>query len=213
MLHVELDGGFSPSIGNSFDLIDWGSLSGKFNGLNLPPLSPGQSWSTLHLYDTGTLSVADSNRLPGDFNRNHAVDAQDVLSMLGALTNEKAYEAANGLTDADLLSIGDINGDGKFNNLDVQAMIDALKGGSGGGGFFARARTSITCADGAGNAAFGCDSSCPFSPSPQRATRGPVIFVFGSDFCSSRIPSGEAQWLACVCPCQRFVGGVTDTDA
>ncbi len=70
--------GFTPSLGNSFDIMDWGTLSGKFSELSLPSLSTGLSWSTLQLYTTGTLRVANSTLLFGDFNRDGVVTAADI---------------------------------------------------------------------------------------------------------------------------------------
>ena len=56
-LSVLLSGGFTPSAGQSFDLLDWGSESGAFNTVQLPSLRGVLSWDTTHLYDTGTISV------------------------------------------------------------------------------------------------------------------------------------------------------------
>ena len=35
--------------------------------------------------------------------------------------------AASSFADGDLLSLGDVNGDGVFNNADVQSLLDMLK--------------------------------------------------------------------------------------
>ena len=56
-LDVSLTRGFVPRAGNSFDILDWGSLSGAFATLNLPALSGGLAWSTSQLYTTGVLTV------------------------------------------------------------------------------------------------------------------------------------------------------------
>jgi fibronectin-binding autotransporter adhesin len=53
---VDLIGGFTPSIGNSFDVFDFGSASGAFT-LSLPGLGPGMAWNTSALLTTGTISV------------------------------------------------------------------------------------------------------------------------------------------------------------
>ena len=75
-LDVTLFGGFTPAAGQSFDLLDWGTLSGTFASLNLPTLS-GLTWNTTQLYTTGVLSLASSTVLPGDFNADGRVDAAD----------------------------------------------------------------------------------------------------------------------------------------
>ena len=69
------NGVFAPSAGSSFDLLDWGSLSGTFCTIQLPTLSGGLQWNTSQLYTTGVISVA----LPGDFNGNGIVDAADYV--------------------------------------------------------------------------------------------------------------------------------------
>jgi autotransporter family porin len=50
--------GFTPTAGNMFDLLDWGSLSGTFSQIMLPTLSDGLAWDVSRLYLDGTISVA-----------------------------------------------------------------------------------------------------------------------------------------------------------
>jgi hypothetical protein len=66
--------GFSPTPWTTFDLLDWGTLSGTFSSLSLPTLALGQ-WDTSKLYVDGTLSVA----LAGDFNHDAMVDDADYV--------------------------------------------------------------------------------------------------------------------------------------
>ena len=47
--------------------------------------------------------------------------------MLTALSQMSPISAASSFADADLLSLGDVNGDGVFNNADVQSLLDMLK--------------------------------------------------------------------------------------
>ncbi len=56
-MDVLLIGGFDPGLGDSFDLLDWGSLSGVFDEVNLPGLSAGLDWNISSLYTTGAISV------------------------------------------------------------------------------------------------------------------------------------------------------------
>ena len=56
MLYVKFASGFTPSAGQSFDLIT-GATTGNFSQVNLPPLANGMSWNTGSLYATGTISV------------------------------------------------------------------------------------------------------------------------------------------------------------
>ena len=55
-LNVSLLNGFTPSAGQSFDLIH-GATTGSFAHVNLPSLSNGLSWDTGDLYTTGDISV------------------------------------------------------------------------------------------------------------------------------------------------------------
>ena len=77
-LAVSLINGFTPAAGNTFDILDWGSLAGTFSVLQLPTLAGLLTWDTSHLYTTGVLSVAAAG-LPGDYNGNGTVDAADYV--------------------------------------------------------------------------------------------------------------------------------------
>jgi hypothetical protein len=57
VLNVSLQSPYTPALGDSFDVFDWGSQSGAFAVVNLPPLDPGLSWNTAQLYSDGILSV------------------------------------------------------------------------------------------------------------------------------------------------------------
>ena len=74
-LKVSLTNGFTPTSGMSFDILDWGSISGTFATLTLPTLGAGLVWNDSQLYLTGALSVG----LPGDFNADSAVNAADYV--------------------------------------------------------------------------------------------------------------------------------------
>ncbi|HMP08568.1 MAG TPA: autotransporter-associated beta strand repeat-containing protein, partial [Lacipirellulaceae bacterium] len=55
-LNVQLIVGFDPTVGNSFDLLDFASATGSV-ALNLPTLGAGRAWNTASLLTTGTISV------------------------------------------------------------------------------------------------------------------------------------------------------------
>ena len=58
VLSVQLIDGFTPGLGNTFDLLDWGSQTGNFATMTLPDLSSnGLSWETGSLLIDGTLTV------------------------------------------------------------------------------------------------------------------------------------------------------------
>ena len=69
--------------------------------------------------------------IPGDFNGDGHVDAADLGAAMQAMTNPTAYEAQYNVSDADLNTIGDVNGDGQFNAFDLQRLLILLKTGGG----------------------------------------------------------------------------------
>jgi T5SS/PEP-CTERM-associated repeat protein len=70
--------GLAPAAGQSFDVLDWGSISGTFDAINLPTLGGGLTWNTSQLYSSGLLSIAAAG-LPGDYNGNGVVDGADYV--------------------------------------------------------------------------------------------------------------------------------------
>lgn len=50
-------GGFSPALGQSFDLFDFSNESGMFSAVNLPALANGLRWDASALYTTGVVRV------------------------------------------------------------------------------------------------------------------------------------------------------------
>lgn len=89
-LAVSLINGFNPAAGNSFDILDWGTLSGTFSAISLPTLSR-LNWNTSQLYTTGVISVA-SVGLPGDFNFNGIVDAADYVVWRKTDASQQGYD-------------------------------------------------------------------------------------------------------------------------
>src|SRR5262249_53993272 len=90
-------------------------------------------------YDPGDPSQSDpftgfrvvSLPMLGDFNRDGHVDDADVVAVEQALINLPAYEISKELNNTEFLQIGDINGDGKFSNTDLQSLLTLLKSGGG----------------------------------------------------------------------------------
>jgi hypothetical protein len=101
-LDVSLINGFLPISGISFDILDWGSLNGRFSSLDLPVLTTGL-WNTRQLYSTGVLSVMAG--VAGDYNHNGIVDGadyttwSDILRQIGV--NLAADSNGNGFDTAD----------------------------------------------------------------------------------------------------------------
>ena len=73
-LNVSLVNGFAPSAGQSFNLFDWGTVSGTFSTLSLPTLGGTLGWNTSQLYTSGVLSIASA-----DYNQDNSVDAADYV--------------------------------------------------------------------------------------------------------------------------------------
>ncbi len=75
--------------------------------------------------------IVTNEALRGDFNRDGHVTSADIAAMLVALTDLNAYKTARNLTDANLLTIADVDASGKVTNADVQALLTLLKNGGG----------------------------------------------------------------------------------
>ena len=126
-LTVNLVNGFAPSVGQSFDLLDWGMRSGTFSSLQLPALASPLAWSTNRLYTAGVLSIIDSNYIPGDINRDGQVTVADVSALMAALADVNKYRSNKSLTDPTLFKeVADVNGDNRVDNLDIQALISLV---------------------------------------------------------------------------------------
>ena len=110
------------------------TIAGTFSTLQLPALSGTLAWNTDALYINGVVSVIDTNFLPGDFSRDSYVDVADIAAMEAALVDLSAYQAMHSnMTSAQLVSIGDLTGDGVVNNADLQGLINLLANGGGSG--------------------------------------------------------------------------------
>ena len=93
-LEVTLDGTApAPGVGDTFDILDFGSASGAFSLFTLPGLDPGLKWDTNELLVDGTLSVASN----GDFNLDGTVDGLDFLAW-------QRGDSPDPLSQSDLLS-------------------------------------------------------------------------------------------------------------
>ena len=106
-LDIDLINGFTPTAGNSWDILDFASTSGSFT-LSLPALSPGLSWNTSSLLTSGVVSVVGSGGIDADFNNDNIVNGTDFL----------IWQRNNGASGASN-SQGDSNGDGFVNAADL----------------------------------------------------------------------------------------------
>jgi hypothetical protein len=75
-LDLSLINGFTPAIGQAFDILNWSTLSGTFSSVVLPALPAGRIWDASQLYTTGVLAVAP--QFTADFDEDGDVDSSDL---------------------------------------------------------------------------------------------------------------------------------------
>ena len=91
-LAVTLLDSFTPLDGHTFDILDFNSVSGDFDSLNLPG---GFDWNWD--VNTGVLSVGSVvGGLAGDYDGNGVVDAADYTIFLDNLGGDSAVVSGNG---------------------------------------------------------------------------------------------------------------------
>lgn len=95
-LDVRLADGFALSAGDAFDILDWVERHGTFDQLLLPELDGSGVWDVDELYTTGELAVVSA--IPGDANKDGAVDADDatILAINWGLHGDWAKGDFNG---------------------------------------------------------------------------------------------------------------------
>jgi hypothetical protein len=105
LLDVSLLGGFMPSVGDAFDILDFGGVIGSFATMTLPTLPGGRRWDLSKLYVTGELSVLPP--YDADFDEDGDVDGND-------LANWKAGFGASGAATTHMQgnADGDLDVDG-----------------------------------------------------------------------------------------------------
>jgi hypothetical protein len=111
-LNVTLIDGYSPELGDHFDILDWGGTqTGTFDTLLLAELDAGLGWNLRDLHTRGELRV----ELLGDLNSDGRVGIEDldlILANWGDTTNPYNYAG------------GDLSGDGLVSDTDLQAVLD-----------------------------------------------------------------------------------------
>jgi autotransporter-associated beta strand protein len=113
----------SPQRNDAFDLLDFGSILGTFDTLDLPELGPGLAWDTSNLYTTGELIVGDVIPVPGDTDGDGDVDDAD----LGVAFSNYTGPLASG-TGNKTAAQGDTDGDGDVDDADLGAAFAAYTG-------------------------------------------------------------------------------------
>ena len=114
-------------VGRTIDAFDWTDVNptGSFTVTSL------YHWDLSKLYTTGNITLLSIPTVAGDFDRDAQLTSSDISSMMQALSDLNGFKSAHGMSDADLLAIGDLNHDGSFNNADVQSLLGLLKSGAG----------------------------------------------------------------------------------
>jgi hypothetical protein len=119
VLDVNLINGYTPALGDSFQLLSFESASGAFT-FDLPSLAEGLVWNTGDLLTTGVLSVASAAGNPADFNNDGVVDGDDL----------DAWSQGFGATGQPNNSTGDADGDGDVDGGDFLAWQRELGSGA-----------------------------------------------------------------------------------
>jgi T5SS/PEP-CTERM-associated repeat protein len=109
-LEVDLASGFTPAIGDAFELLTAaGGRSGVFGNEVLPSLPGGLGWDLAYTPDAVTLTVVPN--LTADFDVDGDVDAADLAR----------WKTGFGLASGALKASGDENGDGDVDGADFLA--------------------------------------------------------------------------------------------
>ncbi len=98
-LEVRMVGGFSPMVGDTFNIFSASSITGAFSDIDLPTLRDGMFWQMETTSTAITLTAAG-----GDYNMDGVVDAADYTvwrENIGATTALAADGDGNGSIDAD----------------------------------------------------------------------------------------------------------------
>jgi hypothetical protein len=81
-LDVRLNGGFTPSLGDSFTIMRYASRTGQFNPVHLPDLPDGLEWNVSYAGTGLTLDVVEAQQCPGDLDDDGDTDHSDLGILL-----------------------------------------------------------------------------------------------------------------------------------
>jgi autotransporter-associated beta strand protein len=116
-------GADSPKLGDRFDLIDFGDVTGSFNAYDLPTLDAGLYWDTNALLTIGVITVTDVAPLPGDTDGDGDVDDADLGTSFANYTGPLGQGAGNKTA-----AQGDNDGDGDVDDADLGVSFSAYTG-------------------------------------------------------------------------------------
>ncbi len=72
--------------------------------------------------------IVQTGGLPrmGDFNFDQRVDADDIPAMLTALVDLNAFKSSHAISEADLVTLADLDNSGAVTNADIQPLLDSV---------------------------------------------------------------------------------------
>jgi probable HAF family extracellular repeat protein len=110
--------GWTLSIASAISDTGWILGVGKFD----PDLGgPQVAYDRLYI-----LQVPVPSTVAGDFDGDGVLTQTDLTDLLQAITDQTAWETAHGLGNDRMRLMGDVSGDGVFDNADAQALIYKL---------------------------------------------------------------------------------------
>lgn len=124
-LEIVLFNGFVPVLGDRFDILDWGSITGTFGTIDTSAavLPAPLVWDTSQLYLTGELIVGTQAPADGDLapwnNPDGLINAADVLIAEQLVLGQRVPGALQ-------FTHGDMNGDSVLNTADLLLIMRAI---------------------------------------------------------------------------------------
>jgi cyclophilin family peptidyl-prolyl cis-trans isomerase len=108
----------------------------SISGINVSALNDGTITYTATATDSANNSASSTktankdtvDTVLGDFSLDGKLTNADLQAGLSALEDLTGYQSTHGLTDAELLTIGDVNHDGLVNSADIAALQKLLVG-------------------------------------------------------------------------------------
>lgn len=79
------------------------------------------------------LQLSDVPTRKGDLNLDASTSVTDIAALMSALSDLQKYQAAHNLTDDQTVALGDLDGDQRVTNADLQGLVNLLANAGGGG--------------------------------------------------------------------------------
>jgi hypothetical protein len=122
-LDIQLAPGFNPALNDAFHLMTGAtSITGQFDSIQLPTLSPGLAWQLLYFPSSVTLQVI-TGIIAGDYNHDGIIDAGDYT----------VWRDSFGRTGTGLAADGNNNGQVDVDDYSIWKNNFGAHAGSGSG--------------------------------------------------------------------------------